>query len=418
MSIENEKDPDTEAVIQQKDRYGFNKSDTFHASLKLSDSEIKKRNEKERDRELKWISMMKSWYSYTNERNYFSHRTLKKRLRKGVPDSVRVAVWKHFLRYNQVKIKYGPPPSVERLKRDLPAIVFEDIEKDIDRTFPTHTQFSNGSVGQADLKYLLESYAAVDPETSYCQGMSFVAAFLLTYMVPEEAYYCFVSLMMEHDYKCRQLYQPNMYETQCILHVFDRLGHLYLPVLWQHLEEQMMSPSMYATEWFMTLFCRGFSFDLVTRAFDLFVSEGMKTYYRISLALLKSIEKELLEASFEEIMGILRNIPSRCDSEVVLKLAFTIPLRRRVIVAAEKEFVGIYALREAERVANRARRAASATSSPVNENKTVGDGDESTIKNDCEDQSEETVKDISLLAAAESGSDKSGAALETEEAYV
>jgi TBC1 domain family member 10 len=352
-------------VTPQKDRYGFNRDDTFHVSLTLSDDETKKRNIKERERELKWIHMMKSWYQYSNEKNYLSHRTLKSRLRKGVPDAVRVAVWKYYLRYDDVKRKYGPPPSDEKLKRDLPDIVVEDIEKDIDRTFPTHSQFENGSAGQRDLKHLLECYAAVDPQTSYCQGMSFVAAFLLTYMVPEEAYYCFVSVMMEHSYKCRLLYQPNMYETQCILHVFDRLGERYLPSLWKHLSEQNMSPSMYATEWFMTLFCRGFSFDLVTRAFDLFVSEGMKTYYRICLALMKSIEAELLEAPFEEIMGILRHIPGKCDSEVVLKIAFTIPLRRCVIVAAEAEFVGIYEVREAERAANRQRRAASNPGSPT-----------------------------------------------------
>jgi len=348
------------------DRYGFTVGDSFHTSLKLPDSEIKKRNKKERERELKWIHMMKSWYVYSNQNNYIAHRTLKNRLRKGVPDAIRVAVWKYYLRFDEVKRKYGPPPTVEKLQRDLPDIVFDDIQKDIDRTFPTHAQFDNGSVGQRDLKFLLECYAQVDPETSYCQGMSFVAAFLLTYMVPEEAYYCFVSIMMEHSYKCRQLYQPNMYETQCILHVFDRLGQRYLPRLWKHLEEQMMTPSMYATEWFMTLFCRGFSFDLVTRAFDLFVSEGMKTYYRVCLALLKSIESELLEAGFEEIMGILRNIPGKCDSEVVMKIAFTIPLRRRVIADAEAEFVGIYAAREAERAANRLRRVASNPISPPN----------------------------------------------------
>jgi hypothetical protein len=45
---------------------------------------------------------------------------------------------------------------------------------------------------------------------------------------------------------------------------------------------------MYFTEWAMTLFCRGFSFELVTRVFDIFLLEGnYKIVYRVSLAILK-----------------------------------------------------------------------------------------------------------------------------------
>lgn len=43
----------------------------------------------------------------------------------------------------------------------------------------------------------------------------------------------------------------------------------------------------YATEWFMTMFARGFSFDLVTRVMDVFSLEGYKIVYRVCLALLK-----------------------------------------------------------------------------------------------------------------------------------
>lgn len=38
----------------------------------------------------------------------------------------------------------------------------------------------------------------------------------------------------------------------------------------------------------MTLFCRGFSFELVTRVFDIFLLENhYKIVYRVSLAILK-----------------------------------------------------------------------------------------------------------------------------------
>jgi hypothetical protein len=45
----------------------------------------------------------------------------------------------------------------------------------------------------------------------------------------------------------------------------------------------------------MTLFCRGFSFELVTRVFDIFLLEGdYKIVYRVSLAILKVSSPALL----------------------------------------------------------------------------------------------------------------------------
>ncbi len=44
----------------------------------------------------------------------------------------------------------------------------------------------------------------------------------------------------------------------------------------------------YFTEWALTLFSRGFSFDLVTRVWDVLMTEGSyKIVYRVALALLK-----------------------------------------------------------------------------------------------------------------------------------
>jgi Rab-GTPase-TBC domain len=35
------------------------------------------------------------------------------------------------------------------------------------------------------------------------------------------------------------------------------------------------------------MYCRGFSFDLVTRVWDVFFNEGYKIVYRVALALVK-----------------------------------------------------------------------------------------------------------------------------------
>lgn len=76
----------------------------------------------------------------------------------------------------------------------------------------------------------------------------------------------------------------------------------------------------FATSWFMTLFSREFSFDLVARVMDLFVLEGYKVVYRVALALLKNVEKQIVGASFEGIMAVIRTISYEVDADLIMKV--------------------------------------------------------------------------------------------------
>lgn len=411
--------PPTVPPTNKVDRYGFliTEDSPFHRRLQMSTALETARRAKETQREAKWVAMLRRWKSITSGTNLWDVAMLNRRVRKGVPDSLRGLVWCQFLHVAAIRARYGPPPTQEVCAATLPAIVIEDISKDIDRTYPLHEMFmtttnmqfalgdgsstaatgdavGNGTLaaaaaarsaganamtdtstgtssapsssasphqsataiavsrrggGQAELRLLLERYAVVDQQTGYCQGMSFVAAFLLSYMLAEDAYYAFISLMVEASYPLRALYQPDMYEMQKVLHVYSRLGKRYLGHLWVHLEEQGMHPSMYATEWFMCIYCRGFSFDLATRVMDIFVREGTaKILYRVALALLKSLEAELLSGGFEEIMGTLRGIAGKVDADTVLRLALdTIPLRTYYVSKYEAEFDRLHAAKKA-----------------------------------------------------------------------
>lgn len=75
--------------------------------------------------------------------------------------------------------------------------------------------------------------------------------------------------------------------TKVVLGVFADLAQKYLPNIWQHLCEQNIHHSMFATSWFMTVYTNSFPFDLVTRIFDVLWYEGWKIVYRVALALLK-----------------------------------------------------------------------------------------------------------------------------------
>lgn len=53
----------------------------------------------------------------------------------------------------------------------------------VGRTFPAHPYFGTSLCpGQLSLLYVLKSYAVLDPEIGYCQGLSFVAGVLLLHV--------------------------------------------------------------------------------------------------------------------------------------------------------------------------------------------------------------------------------------------
>ena len=49
---------------------------------------------------------------------------------------------------------------------------------------------------------VLKAYSAYDSETSYCQGMNFIAAMLLNHIPDEEdAFWCLVFVMFARDWR-------------------------------------------------------------------------------------------------------------------------------------------------------------------------------------------------------------------------
>lgn len=70
---------------------------------------------------------------------------------------------------------------------------------------------------------------------------------MLTYLVEEEAFLCFVAALQRPDSPLRLMYLPNMAQAQKSLYIFGALGKQHLGELWQHLEKEGMHPTMYAT---------------------------------------------------------------------------------------------------------------------------------------------------------------------------
>lgn len=335
------------------DKYGFyidfESDDTdFHRSKIIHPQIQIKRNQVELNRESKWAFMFEHWEQFTSQASKVA--VLKRRIRKGVPHAVRGEAWKRILDLAAYEtIENGKKETVPKFSERYPNLntlstenvssrTIDEIERDLDRTFPNHVLFEEkDGIGQSSLRQVLRWYAAIDPDVGYCQGMGFIAGLLLSYMDQNQAFYCLAGLLQHRHGPFRDLYLPGMIDARKKLFVFGELGKQYLGKLWIHMVKQNVEPSMFATEWIMTMFCRGFSFDMVTRVVDIYCYEGFKIVYRVSLALLKSLESKILKLSFEGILKLIRNISVEIDVVELFEVVWKIKLKTQHILMHEKK---------------------------------------------------------------------------------
>uniref|UniRef100_G1S252 TBC1 domain family member 4 n=1 Tax=Nomascus leucogenys TaxID=61853 RepID=G1S252_NOMLE len=242
-------------------------------------------------------------------------------LKEGVPKSRRGEIWQFLalqyrLRHRLPNKQQPPDISYKELLKQLTAQQHA-ILVDLGRTFPTHPYFSvQLGPGQLSLFNLLKAYSLLDKEVGYCQGISFVAGVLLLHMSEEQAFEMLKFLM--YDLGFRKQYRPDMMSLQIQMYQLSRLLHDYHRDLYNHLEENEISPSLYAAPWFLTLFASQFSLGFVARVFDIIFLQGTEVIFKVALSLLSSQETLIMECeSFENIVEFLKNtLPDMNTSEM------------------------------------------------------------------------------------------------------
>ncbi|XP_045694968.1 TBC1 domain family member 4 isoform X1 [Phyllostomus hastatus] len=242
-------------------------------------------------------------------------------LKEGVPKSRRGEIWQFLaVQYrlrHRLPTKHQPPDiSYKELLKQLTAQQHA-ILVDLGRTFPTHPYFSAQlGAGQLSLFNLLKAYSLLDKEVGYCQGISFVAGVLLLHMSEEQAFEMLKFLM--YDLGFRKQYRPDMMSLQIQMYQLSRLLHDYHRDLYNHLEENEISPSLYAAPWFLTLFASQFPLGFVARVFDIIFLQGTEVIFKVALSLLSSQETLIMECeNFENIVEFLKNtLPDMNTSEM------------------------------------------------------------------------------------------------------
>ncbi|KAL3959940.1 hypothetical protein ACCO45_005057 [Purpureocillium lilacinum] len=142
---------------------------------------------------------------------------------------------------------------------------------------------------------LLQAYALFDEGVGYAQGMNFLIMPLL-FNMPEQEAFCLLVRMMNH-YHLRDLFIQDMPGLHMHLYQFERLLEDVEPALYCHLHRRGVSPHLYATQWFLTLFAYRFPLQLVLRIYDLILSEGLSAILRFGIVLMQKNASTLLAIS-------------------------------------------------------------------------------------------------------------------------
>ncbi|MCJ1384022.1 GTPase-activating protein [Xylographa soralifera] len=182
----------------------------------------------------------------------------------------------------------------QKAKEDLAAL--KRLEKTIRKDLGARTNYSKYAAAaglQEALFGVCKAYALFDEGVGYAQGMNFIVMPLLFNMPEEEAFCLLVRLM--NQYHLRDMFVQDMPGLHLHLYQFERLLEDIEPALCYHLHKRGIVPSVYATQWFLTLFAYRFPLQLVLRVYDLILSEGLEgAILKFGIALMQKNADNLL----------------------------------------------------------------------------------------------------------------------------
>lgn len=248
----------------------------------------------------------------------------------GVPDHMRSSVWKEILGVTRA----------ERLFLDQSILqVEEDLENqrvisaDACRTRGHDPFFRQPETVELIAKLL--TYYCKCRSIRYKQGMNEVLApFLILERDPPmpegvvfQCFYALIDRFLPHVFADREFKS-----LQCSFQLYRLLMLYHDPMLCHYLDQHDMTPELYVTPWFMTLFARGLQPDLVFRLWDFFLlEEHPYMMHFVAYALVAANKDKILRAEVPMLPQVLTSITfgSRNELDAVceaaLQLAQTTP---------------------------------------------------------------------------------------------
>ena len=213
-------------------------------------------------------------------------------------------MWFNYLKYDKNKCNYNIKSTEAKKAKNLDNIL-DIIQLDVNRThFDTDKENKRKII-----KNVLISLAYTYPEVSYCQGMNYIALFLLEVTNNEEkSFDIFSAILSKTEYSKLPINEFELMKKY--FYVFERLICIYLPELYTTFKRNNINANFFISPWFITLFTHSYNGNntkILMRIFDLFILDGWLAVIRIGLILLKYYQNDLFCMEFEELLHFLIN---------------------------------------------------------------------------------------------------------------
>ena len=161
--------------------------------------------------------------------------------------------------------------------------------------------------------------------------MSYIAGMLLLVMDKFKAFVCMTSLVS--SWMMLPFFRGDNDQITRRIQIFKQIFHHNLPELCEQFESEGIFPQQYLIEWVMTLFVKSLDIPVASRLWDLIILEGDLMVMKISVALLKFIEKDVNECSMDTILIAIKRLSQTLkDDNALVKLIYTVNIPEWVVI--------------------------------------------------------------------------------------
>ncbi|KAJ5092866.1 hypothetical protein N7456_008727 [Penicillium angulare] len=342
--------PPLNAGSDTRDDYGFRKA-TQYVTKEQYEAWKGPYSNYTAQRRVKWHALLEEHGLPTTNPSTFPAQTskVKRFVRKGIPSEYRGAAWfwyaggyEHLNRnvglYDELVAKVMASPSNDDK---------EHIERDLHRTFPDNLHFKPESVDAAEksgnlntqtagvtetqmiqsLRRVLYAFALHNPKVGYTQSLNFITGMFLLFLPEEKAFWMLHIVTSEYLPGTHEISLEGANIDLWILMVLlrDTMPAVYtkiasmegtpsgrgkLPAL--TVNSRLPDITLGLTNWLMSVFIGTLPLETTLRVWDIFFYEGSKTFFRVSLAIFKTCERDILGVSDPmEVFQVVQTVPKK-----------------------------------------------------------------------------------------------------------